>query len=173
MGYGLWTSKNMKATFISQYRAGLKMLIEVIDKCPNSLWNDDSYSAAYWRIVYHALFYTNFYLSESADTFIPWEKHLPDYNQIGAVNHDNEPVIINTVYTKAELSDYANFIYENLAEAVNRTNESDESGFPWIPMDKFELHLYNIRHVQHHTGQLIERLHQNGITGINWIGRIK
>jgi len=163
----------MKTAFISQYRAGLKMLVEVIEKCPDSLWNDDSHGAAYWRIAYHALFYTGFYLSESVDTFMPWEEHLPGYNQLDAVNHDNEPVVITTVYSKAGLLDYTNLIDKNLEEAVNRTNEGDESGFPWIPMDKFELHLYNIRHLQHHTGQLIERLHQKGINGINWVGRVK
>ncbi|MES2108376.1 MAG: hypothetical protein V4577_06510 [Bacteroidota bacterium] len=163
----------MKAAFISQYRAGLKMLAETIEKCPDDLWEGNNYGAAYWRIVYHALFYTAFYLSESVDTFIPWEKHLPDYNQLGTVNHENKPVVIATTYTKAGLLSYAQFISENLEEAVNRTNEGDESGFPWIPMDKFELHLYNIRHLQHHIGQLIERLHHNGISGINWVGRVK
>lgn len=163
----------MKAAIISQYRAALKMLIEVIEKCPGSLWNDSCYEVDYWRIAYHGLFYTGLYLSENIDTFVPWENHRPDYNQLGTVNHENKPVIISTPYTKAELLNYANSISKNLEETINRTNEDDESGFPWIPMDKFELHLYNIRHLQHHIGQLVERLHQNGINGISWIGRVK
>jgi hypothetical protein len=32
------------------------------------------------------------------------------------------------------------------------------SGFDWLPFNRFELHLYNMRHLQHHTGQLTERL---------------
>jgi hypothetical protein len=163
----------MKAALISQYKAGLKMLAEVIERCPDRLWDDDSYASAYRRIVYHSLFYTAFYLSESADKFIPWEKHLHGYNQLGQFNDENQPLVIIATYSKTDLLNYTQYISENVAECVNNTNEGDESGFYWIAMDKFELHLYNIRHLQHHTGQLIERLHQNGISGIGWVGRLK
>lgn len=37
-----------------------------------------------------------------------------------------------------------------------------------FPMNRLQLHLYNIRHLQHHVGQLTERLHQAGIKGIKW-----
>jgi uncharacterized damage-inducible protein DinB len=44
----------------------------------------------------------------------------------------------------------------------------EKSGFDWLPTNRMELHLYNIRHIQHHTGQLVERLRQNGVKGIRW-----
>ena len=40
-------------------------------------------------------------------------------------------------------------------------------------MTTAELHLYSIRHIQHHIGQLIERLHQAGIQGFPWVGMIE
>ncbi|KPJ52053.1 hypothetical protein AMJ39_08795 [candidate division TA06 bacterium DG_24] len=46
----------------------------------------------------------------------------------------------------------------------------DPSGFPWLPFNRFELHLYNIRHIQHHAGQLIERLRSQGVTDFEWVG---
>ena len=159
----------MKAAFISQYRAGLKMLVYTIEKCPDDLWKKDGYESAYWRIVYHTLFYTAFYLSENAEAFIPWEKHRFNYNRLGTIDDDGNPIIIANAYSKDELLDCIQFIADNVEEAVNSTNENQESGFNWLPIDKFELHLYNIRHIQHHVGQLIERLHQNGITGISWV----
>jgi hypothetical protein len=44
------------------------------------------------------------------------------------------------------------------------------SGFYWIPMNKLELQFYNIRHLQHHTGELCERLGKTGAVEIGWIG---
>ena len=45
-----------------------------------------------------------------------------------------------------------------------------ESGFSWLPMSKLELHFYNIRHLQHHIGQLDDRLRVKADIGIGWIG---
>ena len=163
----------MKAAFISQYRAGLKMLANAIEKCPDDLWDNQAYGNSYWRIAYHALFYTAFYLSENSGSFDPWGKHSVNYHVLGAADDNGNVIIIDHVYSKEELLAYAQAISDEVDEAVNITNGGDESGFDWIPMDKFELHLYNIRHSQHHTGQLTERLHQNGITGIDWVGRMK
>ncbi|HEY8928217.1 MAG TPA: DinB family protein [Mucilaginibacter sp.] len=158
----------MKAAIISQYHAALTMLTDTMQKCPNELWIDDNYDSAYWRIVYHALFYTDLYLSESVESFIPWDKHRPDYNQLGRLNEGQSSF---KVYPKDELMAYAELVANKADTKVNEESFEDASGFPWLKMTKFELQLYNIRHIQHHTGQLIERLHQNGINGIDWKGR--
>jgi hypothetical protein len=42
---------------------------------------------------------------------------------------------------------------ETLASETRESLER-ESGFRWLPFSRSELHVYNIRHVQHHTGQL-------------------
>ncbi len=161
----------MKAAIISQYRAALTMLIDTIEKCPDALWNDVNYDSAYWRIVYHSLFYTDLYLSETVNSFIVWNKHLPNYNRLGKLNEDQTPFVTGTVYSKEELMAYAGLIISNTSTLVDEESFEYESGFPWIKMTKFELHLYNVRHIQHHVGQLIERLHQNGISAIDWKGK--
>jgi hypothetical protein len=158
----------MKAEIISQYRAVLKMLTDVIVKCPDDLWASCEHENAYWRIVYHSLFYTAFYLSDGPDKFIPWPKHLPNYNCLGIITHDGITIFIGEIYTKPDMIDYANYITSNLNDAVAEIKFSEPAGFDWIPMNRLQLHLYNIRHIQHHTGQLTERLHQAGIKGITW-----
>jgi hypothetical protein len=57
----------MKNELVSQYRSSIKMLMDTVEKCPDSLWDDATYENAYWRIVYHALFYTSLYLTGSED----------------------------------------------------------------------------------------------------------
>jgi hypothetical protein len=161
----------MKTAIISQYKAALKMLMDVITKCPDELWDDNNYASSYWHIVYHALFYAAFYSSTGPETFIPWEKHKKNYNFLGTIGADGVSFKIENTYSKVELMDYAEMIFNNMESAVTKLNDDEKCAFYWLPISTMELQLYNIRHLQHHTGQLVERLHQNGIRGINWVGR--
>jgi len=157
----------MKNAIISQYKASLAMLMDVMEKCPVDLWEDTTYESAYWRIAYHTLFFTDLYLSKNEQEFIPWAKHVKGHNNLGWLSPDKQPVVIIPVFSKADLKGYAETIFENIDLRVNNSDDED-SGFSWLPMKKPELHIYNIRHIHHHIGQLTERLHQYGISGINW-----
>jgi hypothetical protein len=159
----------MKKELISQYKNALRMLANTIGLCPKKLWDDAiNYENTYWRIVYHTLFYTSLYLAEDADRFTPWEKHEPNYNRLGKLTDDGETIIVTTHYSKAELSNYLQTIVLRLDENIDGHNFTAPSGFYWLPMNKLELYLYNLRHIQHHTGQLVERLHGNGVKGVAW-----
>jgi uncharacterized damage-inducible protein DinB len=158
----------MKKEIISQYKASLNMLMDTIKKCPDSLWENNDYGNTYWRIVYHTLFYTSLYLSRSNAQFTPWEKHKVNYNFLGTVTHDNQQIIIDNTYSKNEMTEYLVSIFNKCENSVNDTLPDEKSGFEWLPMSKIETHLYNIRHIQHHAGQLIERLRQKGVTEIKW-----
>ncbi len=156
----------MKNEIISQYKASLKMLLDVIYKCSDYLWENDEYENAYWRIVYHTLYYAHLYLGP--DSFKPWTKHKLNYHHLGSVNYDNTPIIIEETYSKNDIREYLDYINERCESLVINTTMEMPTGLEWLPMNRGELHLYNIRHIQHHTGQLIERLHQAGIKGIHW-----
>ncbi len=43
----------------SQYHASFEMLRQAIIKCPDSLWDGREYRNAFWRVAYHALFFTH------------------------------------------------------------------------------------------------------------------
>jgi hypothetical protein len=158
----------MKKEIISQYRAALEMLEDVIHKCPDDLWDKRNYESAYWRIVYHILFYTALYLDPK--NHVPYKDHKPNYNRLGTVNDKGQPVIIGKVYSKEEMLWYTDSIYHNCEDAIMQTEIEEDSSIEWLSMSNGEMHLYNIRHIQHHIGQLTERLHQNGIRSIRWEG---
>jgi hypothetical protein len=158
----------MKNEIVSQLRSSLKMLINTIDECPEQTWTDEATGNAYWRIVYHSLYYTSLYLVQNVSLFTPWEKHLTNYNRLGSTTAGNEPIIIDTVYSRDEMKGYAESILNSCEFFIQDSNMYEPSGYEWLPMDTFEKHLYNIRHLQHHIGQLIERLHTSGIWGIKW-----
>jgi len=153
----------MKNALIAQYRGTLKMIDNTIDKCPDDLWTDAGYPSPYWQIVYHALHYTAFYLSRNEENFLPWRDHHPGIHQLGKLS-DQAPV-----YTKTDMKEFIDQIGLSLEKQVNEQSLEEGCGFDWLSMTKFELHIYNLRHLQHHTGQLIERLHQVGISGIGWV----
>ncbi len=40
-----------------QYRAGLAMLRQAVELCPDALWYDDAPTNAFWQVAYHVLFF--------------------------------------------------------------------------------------------------------------------
>jgi hypothetical protein len=54
---------NIQSALKSQYHAALKTLRLAVEKCPDALWDNPADGPApFWRVVYHTLFYTHFYL---------------------------------------------------------------------------------------------------------------
>jgi hypothetical protein len=144
----------------SQYLAVFEMLRQAVQKCPESLWDDASYKNLFSQTVSHVLFYTHFYLHNGPETFIPWSKHRP-----GSEGFDSEC----EKYSKADLLEYINLLCQLVGPLVNSLDLDAPSGFHWLPFSRLETHIYNIRHLQHHTGELYERLGSAGETELGWI----
>lgn len=162
---------NLHEGIRKQYLAALQMLETTIHQCPKEWWNNPKDKLPFWRIAYHGLFYTHLYLQTSEDTFQPWEKHLPKYNFLGATPDPTEqsPKKVN-VYSPQEILEYLALCREQINEKIPATDFSAPSGFSWIPFNKFELLLYNLRHLQHHTAELMNKLDVNAGIEIDWIG---
>jgi hypothetical protein len=140
----------------SQYLAALAMLKQVIVKCPAASWDAPGDTDKSWNKAYHALFYVHLYLQETEKHFTPWEKHHdPDTGQ---------------PFTQDEVLEYLAFVEKQVKEQVPALNLEAESGFYWLPFGKLELQLYNIRHIQQHTGELYERLGRQQIE-LDWVSK--
>jgi hypothetical protein len=158
-------------TLNSQYRASLRMLRATIEACPADLWNGAEDSNRFWHIAYHTLFYVHLYLSLSEEKFEPWEKTIPEYNFLGRLPWPpHAKPRIGEPYPQAAVLEYCDWLSDRVADLVRAADLEAPSGFPWLPFRRLELHVYNLRHIQHHTGQLIERLRRAGIKGIDWVG---
>ena len=154
---------------LRQYEAPLKMLGKAIELCPPDLWLQGSPNR-FWHIAFHALFYTHFYLSTTEKDFVPWTKHRAEYNFLGAVPWRPEgPPIQHVPYTHPELLEFQAFVMEAVHHQVPTLDFTAPSGFSWLPFDKLELQLYTIRHTQHHTGQLADRLRTQAGIGLPWV----
>ncbi len=146
----------------SQYQASLEMLKQAILKCPDSLWADRQYKNEFWQVAYHALFYTHLYLQPSGEVFVAWSKHKPDYNDMGQVR---EP------YSRLEILEYLELCQKQVDQQMASLADLEApSGFSWLPFNKLELQIYNLRHLQQHLGELCERLGVSSDIDVNWVG---
>lgn len=156
----------VQAVLKSQYHASLSMLRHAIDACPPTLWTDESYVNQFWHVAYHALFYTDLYLQPSESAFVPWELHRPEHNFFQP--RSKTPF---TPYSVDEIRAYCKRCDDMIDSAIDRLDlDAAESGFSWYRMSKLEHQFVSLRHIQHHTGQLAERIRQATGQGIDWAG---
>ena len=155
----------------SQYRASLEMLGEAISKCTDALWDDPGHKNRFWHIAYHTLFHAHLYLQDCEKEFVPWSKHRDEYQFLGPLPWPphTEPNI-GKPYTKEDILEYLGVCQNEVEERVSSMDLEAGSGFHWLPFGKLELQFYNIRHIQHHAGQLIDRLRTIEAIGIRWVG---
>jgi hypothetical protein len=150
---------NYQQIIQSQYLATLAMLKQAIEKCPDAMWNDPADKNRFWHVAYHALFYTHLYLQPTEQDFRPWPKQRKAHDLSQTANP----------YSKAEILEYLALCQQQVAELVPQLNLDAESGFDWLPFNKAELQIYNIRHLQQHAGELMERLGARAGLDVDWV----
>jgi hypothetical protein len=183
----------MRAALKEQYHAGLKMLAECVELCPEDLWDspnladppgDRSDNALwggverpFWRIAFHDAYFTHLYLGqgESAFQLPPPESAVvrrQDFNRMWQPPWDLEPYELQqgtAPCLQSEILDYISFVDRLIDRTVDSLDlESRESGFTWYPgITKISHQLLNLRHLQGHVGQLSELLMQRSID-VGW-----
>ncbi len=160
----------------SQYHAALAMLRDAIEKCPEKEWlATERTPNAFWQVAYHALFFAHFYLMPDHEHFTPWHGHQRDNQNPDGLPGEPDPAsalpLIPTPYTKEQVLEYWSICDGMVDSAVDALDlASEQSGFPWYPISKLEHQLVNIRHIQHHTAQLADRLRTAANVGVTWVG---
>lgn len=154
---------------VAQYNAVLDMLGAAIERCPDDLWNDANGANHFWRVAYHALFYTHLYLQPSRDDFKPWDQHRAEYLLDRGPDADDAARWDAATCSKTTVSAYVAFCRREVAAQVPHLDLEGASGFFWLEFNKFELQLYTIRHLQQHVGELTQRLGARSID-VEWVG---
>jgi DinB superfamily len=165
---------DIRSALKSQYHAAVKTLREVIEKCPEAMWNDPSDDAArFWRVAYHTLFYTHFYLQQDQSAFTPWSRHRDEAQVLGSVSLEIErPPKACKPFTRDELLEYCDDCDGMIDAGVDALDLSaQQCGFPWYKMPTLEHQIVNIRHIQHHAAALSSRLRRMAGIGIDWVGK--
>ena len=163
------------STLKSQYHASLEMLHEALERCTDDLWLDPSAGNACWQIAYHALFYVHMYLQPDLKSFQPWAEHQKNVQYQngfpGAPNPKSDLPPIPEPYSKTQVMAFWRICKNMVDQAIDSFDLLEpESGFPWYTCTKLEHQIISIRHLQHHTAQLGDRLRAVSGTGLNWLG---
>ena len=152
--------KSMLAHAIaSQLLAGLSMLKDCIDRCPEKEWNERHKDYPYSQVVFHTLFDCDYHLCDNDAEFKDQIFHrnnraaFGDYEEL----EDRMP-------PRLPERDFIDRYYEHCREKVVSAVEPKTDA-------RLERYVNLIRHMQHHTAQLGFRLQV--VTGqeMAWIAR--
>lgn len=142
------------------------MLRECVELCPQDLWHStiNEPPRAFWRIAYHAVFYTHFYLSPQSQDFVKWSKHV-DHAVMTFADGDEPLPPSETLYSPEDMVSYIDLVSSQVDDLLAAVDlESPESGFEWYPnFAKLDHVLLNLRHLGIHVGQLQELLFARGL----------
>jgi len=151
------------------------MLAECVEKCPEDMWTAGTHPRSFWRIAFHAAFFTQLYLGQDETVFERW----PGCNDAD-VRLFTEPAELEPYelpgkahsYTRREMLDYIAFVDSRVDPLIDTLDlEREDPGISWYEgISKLSHVLMNLRHIQGHVGQLSELLMARGID-TDWIAK--
>jgi len=112
-------------------------------------------------------------LQRDQASFRPWAQHQGSVQHEDGIAGEADPKsslpLIPSPYTQPQVLEYCAFCDRMVDDAVDALDlDSPSSGFWWYKMSKLEHQLVNIRHIQHHTAQLVDRLRAASGIGVRW-----
>jgi len=162
----------VKKSYTRQIGAAFKMLEHVIDNANDKTWTARINNMPFWQICYHVLWFTDFYFHADQATFQPqgfdmegihnyWIK--PDSQMI---ENQKRPISKSNMKTYCT---YAKQKANHFIESIDESYFTTPSPFEWHGFPKIDLVDYNLRHLQHHVGQLDIILRREQNIGNPWI----
>ena len=157
-----------------QYEASLCTLHLAVARCPEPAWNERIAALRFCQAAFHVVFFADVYLQPSDD--VDALKRQPFHIEHAAAFGDYEELedcAQVMLYEKQFVLDYLQYVRRKAQETI--AHESEEafagpSGFRRRKCSRAELHVYNIRHIQHHAAQLILRLRLDANVDVPWVG---
>lgn len=161
---------SLKTIIWQQFGAAIDMLDNALRACPDQLWrervwNDPTDAPEYtefWFSVYHALFWTDFFLSGSPEDFMPPSPFI-------------RGKLPEKPYTKEELQAYLDHCRQKCYatfETLTDEKANQRCEFPWGEEVSYaELQLYSMRHEQEHAAQLSLHLGHKVGSAPDWVAR--
>jgi len=157
--------ENLKQILWSQFGSSIDMLENAMKACPDNLWSDQTQQSEFWYLVYHTIFWLDFYLTDSPADFTP-------QNPFTLSELDPEGLLPERIYTKAELLNYLEHGRKKCGEVITKLDDEKATKhykYGSVQMSFGELLLYNMRHVQHGAGQLNLILRQKTDSAPRWV----
>ena len=156
----------------SQFGASIDMLGNAIEACPDNYFQQNK---RFFYLAYHTIVFLDYYLTippGSFDPGLPFTVLDPEQRPPDSIGD----MIPDRIYTPTELLDYLSKIRQKFKQTVEllteeqvqhqRFTEGNEEGD--MDYHLLEILLYNLRHTQHHVGQLHLLMRQDLQQHLEW-----
>ena len=152
-----------------QLGASLDMLKVAIETATNDLWDHPDHEPRFWKICVHITYGVDFYCSvfqPNSDDYDNYE--LPQFLHKYSKTSIQE---VEEVIAQEDVLKFLEYGRKRLRKAFDSNLHlqfRDPSGFEWLPMNKAQLLLYNMRHIMEHTAILNQILKKHGLPASTW-----
>ena len=173
-------NKIFKDCLCKNFLAAIDMFKNIISLCPDRLWEQDK---KFFYLTYHTAIFLDYHLSNPVKEFYPILAYTI-YNAGNLPRQAIDDVIPDKFYTKEELLNYIFIIRKKCQNLIAHVSD-ERLEKRWINDDEMNIHglcpslvsnynlleilFYNLRHLQHHAGQLNLLLRQNSNIAADWI----
>lgn len=164
--------ETFRRAIVNQFEAALCTLKICIDRCPDAAWDAPVGNHPFCRVVLHTLFFTDYYLGQDEASLRdqPFHRDHPQFFRDYEELEDRDPVWL---YDRPTILSYLAHCRTKAASALAAETVETlaaRAEFQRRGISRAELHVYNIRHLQHHAAQLSLRLRIDRQEDIPWIG---
>lgn len=147
-----------------QLGAAIDALDSMIEVCPDHVWGASREEPWFWAMAFHTAFFLDYNFAQDAAAFHPPAPFTLD-------ELDPAGVLPDRTYSRSEIRAYLAYLRERarlrLVGPSAKWFESEHACCNFTGTG-FEIALYTMRHVQHHTAQLAGLLRRAGIEAPRW-----
>jgi hypothetical protein len=155
-----------------QYEAAFCTLDACIRRAPETSWNTPVGNLAFCQVAFHTLFFADLYLgpNEESLTAQPFHRDHPEFfRDYEELQDCRQRLLYDRPAINAYLEHCRNKASGVIAAETAETL-SGPCGFQSRTASRAELHVYNLRHIQHHSAQLSLRLRIDHQADVPWFG---
>ena len=147
--------------------AAIEMLRSAMQGCPESLWDLREEERPFWHKAYHTIYFFDLYMTGSVDSFEAPSFHSPDLEKLAEAPPKS--------LSRAQLEGYlgrAEQKFRTLFDTLTLENLSRKPRFSRHQTLGAAL-LDNLRHIQHHVGQMYSFLRRKTGNAPKWVAGFK
>lgn len=167
----------LQNSILGQLDAAHATLQDCVRKSGPENWNFLIGKNQLGRVVFHTLFFTDFYLSTSEEEFYSQPFHQ-QYSGIFENYAEMKEGLSGPAPDRSEVSLYLDYCRSKSQDTILSQNEQTfqiDHHAPWLDLSRAEVYIYNARHVQHHAAQILLRLRNELEIDVPWVraGRLE
>jgi len=164
--------ENFKSSTANQYHAVFETFRQCIELGGVENWSMKIGNYELGRCVFHALFFGDLYLNQGDEAFRGQKfhrDHAEIFENYAELDFGKEP---GPAPNRDETILYLNNCFALADEVVGAETEESlgkRAPYQWTEFSMLEMHLYNLRHLQHHAAQIGLRLRAEAAIELPWV----